>query len=239
MIVAQPIDGAQAQKLRRLQIAAWLAVIVHLLAGLTMALILRYGLAANPNVNARLAFIANERALWICGWLPWNLAAFCILLFFYMLLAANKGSASPKFMLPAALIVCHVAVLFDLSSQYIAMTALPNLAESAASDPKALAKFHEYYQVIVLVSGGVANGAYTLATVLAAWATREIYPRWVTGAALAVGVIGAAVTVSSLIDSIVLQVASNAALIPTLAVWLAGIAITARRLVKNCTEHHS
>jgi hypothetical protein len=228
-----------SQRLHHLQIAAWLAIVVHLVAGATMALILRHGLAANADLNSRLAFLANDRALWICGWIPWNIAALCILYFFYAFHAAHKEEASPMVLPALAVSVCFIAVLFDLFSQYIAMAMLPDLAAKAVADPQQLPKFHELYKMLVIGSGGIGNGAYTLATVLAAWSVRRIYPRSVTLSAVAVGVIGLGVSIASLLDSIALQVAFNAALIPVLTAWLFGVAIAAQRRVKNCADSNS
>src|SRR2546422_7335852 len=61
--------------LNRLRSAAIIAFWLHLLAGASMALVLRRGLETNPNFQDRLAFIVNQRALWIAGWLTWTAAA--------------------------------------------------------------------------------------------------------------------------------------------------------------------
>src|SRR5438094_6607201 len=107
--------------LNRLRSAAIIAFWLHLLAGASMALVLRRGLETNPDFQDRLAFIVNQRALWICGWLTWTAAAIAIL-YFYMTFSAvhQRGRV--------AVLVAAAGIAADLSGQAIEIGVLPQLA---------------------------------------------------------------------------------------------------------------
>lgn len=203
---------------------AWIALVVHLLAGITMALILRHGLASGADIHTRLAFINSERPLWIAGWIPWNLAAVTILWLCFCFSEAHKQEVATPVILKYAVIICATGVLFDLSAQAAAMVLLPQLAALALEQPQHLTKFNDVYRTVVLSSGSAGNGAYTLATVMCAWVTRAVYAKWVTWSALVVGVLGISASLACLIDSVILQIVLNALLLPALFVWLIGIA---------------
>lgn len=209
---------------RRLRSTAWCALVIHFVAGVTMALILRNGLASGADINSRLAFLVSERLLWVLGWLPWNLAALSILYLCFCFSKAHEKDIESPFVLKYAVIICGAGVLFDLSAQAAAMVLLPQLAALALEQPQQLPKFDNVYRLVVLSSGAAGNGAYTLATVICAWVTRAMYPKWITWSALVVGVLGMGVSLACIVDSVFLQIVLNALLLPALFVWLIGIA---------------
>src|SRR2546427_10454098 len=87
--------------LNRLRRAAIIAFWLHLLAGASMALVLRRGLETNPNFQDRLAFIVNQRALWISGWLTWTAAAIAILYFYMTFSAVHRLARHVALLAPA------------------------------------------------------------------------------------------------------------------------------------------
>src|SRR6185369_6155967 len=109
------------KKWTRLRIAAWLAMIIHLIAGLSMYFVLGHGLETNPDFADRMKFIAEHRTEWIGSWIPWNLAAFAILNFFAAFASAHSTDANRKLWLKIAVILAGIAVLFDLSAEGIEM----------------------------------------------------------------------------------------------------------------------
>ena len=76
--------------MNRLRRAAIVAFFVHLLAGASMALVLRRGLETNPEFQDRLSFLVNHRMLWDFGWLTWTAAALAILYFYIAFAAAHQ-----------------------------------------------------------------------------------------------------------------------------------------------------
>jgi hypothetical protein len=80
-----------------------------------------------------------------------------------------------------------------------------------------------------MLTGYLANGLYTLATVLAVWATRRVYAPWIWSAGFAVGVFGFAMSASALADSVTGLFWANAGLVPAIVVWQVGVAINASK----------
>src|ERR1700741_4043953 len=80
----------------RLRNAAWLAFILHALAGLVMAVILREGLDTNTDLKARLRFLFDHTLSWNLAWFTWNLAALSILWYFLCFALAHSSTAMPR-----------------------------------------------------------------------------------------------------------------------------------------------
>src|SRR5436309_7664807 len=135
--------GCRMNPWSRLRGAAWLALVIHGVAALAMALVLREGLATNPDAAARLRFVIGHRALWTAAWLCWNAAAVSILYFFACFMWAHRTAK-------VAVVVVSVAVAVDLTAEMIAMTVCPE-----ARNPGA---FVELSRIVELLSGGLANG---------------------------------------------------------------------------------
>jgi hypothetical protein len=214
----------------RLSIAAWVGFAIHLIANGTMALILRNGLAVNPDVHSRIEFIASHRALWLAAWLPWTAASLSIFAVIVCFRQAHKTEVQSPQLLQAAIFACLIGMGFDLNGQIYAVTLLPDAAQAALQQlPSAEQHFDSYYKQLIMMSGAAGNLGYTVATLLCAIPTRTLYPRWVNLAAVSVGILGVLETVSCLVDSLLLQIVLNAALFPALSVWLVGVALTAAR----------
>lgn len=221
-------DAGQKWK-RRLSVAAWVSLVVHFVAGLCMAFILSNALATNPEINSRLTFLTEQRTLWVIGWVPWNVAAICILCFLYCFSEAYKKEVKSPAFLKFSVIVAAFSVLCDLNAQTMAMVYLPQLAEQSLNNPDLLPLFHNLYNSIIFTTGTLGNAGYTIATVLTAWLTRAYFPKWVTAVALVIGVVGTTASVACLLNSLWLQVAANGSLIPLLSLWFVGVGFTARR----------
>jgi hypothetical protein len=140
--------------------AALVSLVAHLAAGLAMAGILGRGLETQPDLAERLAFIANQRWLWIGGWLTWNAAAVSVLYYYaafswlHRLHGASGGSTGvreatssptaksnqssvPQAPLRFAVLIAIVAVAADLSAEAIWMGVVPSLASQALEQTEA------------------------------------------------------------------------------------------------------
>jgi len=197
----------------RLRRAAVLAFCAHLLAGLSMAVVLRLGLETTPVLHDRLAFLANHRALWTGAWLTWTLAAVAIL-YFYMTFADVH---LPTSRLPVMRTV--IALSPDLAAQAIEIGVLPSLSFA----PELFLTLH---RVAVMLSGYLANGLYSVTAIILAWGARRAYPPWISGVGLAVGVFGIGLSVSALLDSASGMFWTNVLLLPSLLIWLAAVGIS-------------
>jgi hypothetical protein len=190
-----------------------------MLAGASMALILRHGLETNPDFQARLSFLAGHRALWAFAWLTWTVAALAILNFYDALARAHQLS---RF----AVLLTAAALGPDLAAQAVEIGVLPSLTDRADL-------FLILHRVAVLMSGYVANGLYSLSALVLAWRSRAAYPPWVWSAGLAAGAFGFILSAAALVDWTAGMFWSNVFLVPAIIVWLAGVAysesLTARQ----------
>jgi hypothetical protein len=202
----------------RLRLAALIALVIHLLAGASMALILSRGLETNSDFHERLAFLTNHRGLWTAGWLTWTAAAFAILYFYAVFVEAHPQA--PRL----AVLLTVSAIAPDLAAQSVEIGVLPGLAHRAIATNAAPELFLMMHRIAVLMSGYVANGLYSLTAFILAWSTRRAFPTWVWVAGIAVGIFGFALSAAALFDSATGMLWTNVLLLPTLLLWLGGVA---------------
>lgn len=208
---------------RRLERAAWLSLGVHLIAGLAMALVLRWGLETNPDLGMRLRFLTERTWLWRAAWGTWNIAALSIIWFFYAFARALPAGLSR-----AALRIGFAAVALDLSAEAIEMWHLPGLAADALAG-QGVGAFHAAHRAAVLLTGFGANGLYTLASVILVWSSRTAFPRWTKIPGWGVGAAGAALSWAAWTGSTAGMFWTNVFLVPCITAWQLGVALTARR----------
>jgi len=207
---------------RRLSRAAFLALTLHLVAGLAMAFMLRRGLETNADLQDRLRFLAEHAGLWRAAWLTWILAALSIMYFYAAFARTHDGPA-----MRIAVALGAAGVVADLSAQAIEMISLPPLAARGLAVPEALPTFFFTHRCAVLLTGFLANGLYTAAAVILCWSARRAYPRWTLAAGLGVGASGTCLSASALLASSAGMFWSNVALIPCIVLWQSGVASTA------------
>jgi hypothetical protein len=199
----------------RLCRAAWIAVATHALAGLAMLLVLQQGLETNPDLDARLRFLAEQRAAWIAAWLTWNAAALSILYFCVAFASAHRSEANQT-ALAFAVALCSAAIACDLGAESILMGLLPELAGDRG-------RFLVWERAAVLLSGYVANGLYTVAIGTLWWSTRKAYASTALAAGLLTCLAGLTLSAAALAGSVSGMFWSNAVLLPGLLVWLAAV----------------
>ena len=174
----------------RLSRAGWLALVVHLAAGLAMALILRHGLETNADLADRLRFIVERRAWWTAGWLCWTLAAVTILNFYARFAAAHRGLGPVALRMAVWLTVAGVAA--DWSAQAVEVFVLPGLARAADATG-----FLARHRTAVLLTGFLANGLYTFSALVLVLVSRSFYPRWIQIAGFGVVAGGSALSTAA------------------------------------------
>ncbi len=214
----------------RLGRAAWLAAAAHAAAGLVMLLVLGRGLETAPNLESRLRFLAENEAAWTAGWLVWNAAALSILYYCVCFAAAHAESGPMAF----AVALCCAAVACDLAAQSAFMGVLPQLARPALDEVLGggagndAALFLLWHRSAVVLTGYVANGLYTCATLVLCWTTRRAYPP-VTVAAGLVTCGGVALSAAAFAESVPGMYWANVVLLPGLIVWLVQVGRKAAR----------
>ena len=206
---------------RHLSNAAWISLAVHAVAGGAMLFVLRRGLATNPNLSDRMAFVAESISAWRLAWGSWNLAALSIIYFFGRMaqVHASDGPVIARWC-RRAFYVALAAVVCDLSAEIVMMFVLP--AAARAGDA---ARFLSIDRAAVLLTGFLANGLYTAAAAILAVASRRSYPLWTWSAGAAVGVAGTLLSLSALAGSVSGLFWTNAVLVPLLTLWQLGVAL--------------
>ena len=164
LTLAAPAAARSARSAGRLlEQALLLSLACHLLAMVSMALLLLPGMPGGPHadVAARMAYVADHPWLWRLGWLPWQLTALSDLL---LALALLRAPVIPR--LPAALTfaVTVVALLPDQIGQFLWVTHGVDLASSGN-----LAAYSAFETTTFPWVGGVAALLYTLAAVGWTW----------------------------------------------------------------------
>jgi hypothetical protein len=196
----------------RLQRAALIAMGLHLLAGISMALILARGLETNSDLQDRMSFLVNHRLMWTAAWLTWTAAGPAILYFYTAFVDAHP--ASPRI----AIYFTIAALAPDLGAQAIEIGVLPGITSPEM--------FLTLSRTATMLSGYLANGLYSLTALMLVWATRNAYSKWVSVAGLAVAVSGFALSLAVLMGSVPGMFWTNVVLVPALLIWLVGVAYT-------------
>ena len=235
-------DPENALRWRRLAWASLVSVAIHLVAGMAMALVLRHGLESNADAAARVRFLAESRLAWTLAWLTWHGAALAILWFFFSFVEAHAAGSSNRGALRVALVLVGAAIVPDLAAQSIEIGVLPELASelypgpASATAPNADATerlYHTLHRSVVMMTGYLANGLYTLASVVAVAATWRSYPAWTRLSGAALGLFGFWLSAAALVNSVDGMVWSNVGLVPAIALWQIGIALDARRRLRG------
>jgi hypothetical protein len=223
----------RGENVTRLRVAAVFALGLHLIAGVLMAVVLRWGLETNPDVHSRMAFIVTHRAMWFVAWFSWTAAALGILYFYTSFAAAHQPSIS------FAVLLSIAAIGPDLAAQAIEIGVLPSLAYRALQTDSAPELFLQLHRIAVLLSGYLANGLYSLTALMLTLSTRDKYPDIVSLLGMIVGISGLALSAAALADSAAGMFWCNVVLVPAILLWLAGIAVfSANREGTTKTQRH-
>jgi len=151
---------------RALTVLAWLNVVVHAV-GLAFAY---FGMRpGSPLVGLpqRLEYLAGAPLGWTLGWATWMLCGAALVAFFAAL-ALRLGERADLARL--GLTVAVVAAGFDISCDSVYIVVFPTLAAASRSGSETLFLLAE--RVTGLVSLVVANGGYSIGTLLLTLALR-------------------------------------------------------------------
>jgi hypothetical protein len=191
---------------RRAAVAAWICAALNLAASAGMVLVLRHGLPPAP-LELRAAFVREHTAAWTAGWALWMAAVLSLLAFYRRMGQALAAGAWGCMALGIAL----VGAITDLAGQAVYIAVYPR-----AKDPAVISGADP---VVALLSGAIANGAYTLAWAL--YVRLAGFPRplaWLAAAGIAAG---AGLTVASAVYSPRWLVVTTAICLPLFILWSA------------------
>jgi len=238
--LAGSLNEKSASLWKRLYVASVIAALVHLIAGLCMVTILRYGLDTADFAD-RLIFLTQHNSLWIMGWLTWNVAAVSILYFYFCFAQAHAYSNNLLArILRFAVLLTAGAMLIDISAEIIEMGILPDLAQKILAQQRInmyTEKFLTIHRTAVIMTGCLANGLYSISAALLIYVTRYQYKRSVQAAGWLVVTSGAWLSLACFTNSIAGMMLANVILIPALVVWQIGIALASDERSNHSLNH--
>ena len=195
------------------RLAPWLCVIVHVVALLMMAIVLKPATLIEPDAAIRSSYIAQHVTAWSIGWGVW-MAAAASLVGFYAWWGSKLAARNVATM---AVVLTAVGMAFDFSGEGLLIF---HLVEHATVSPSDYAAFTDVERNFVLLSAGVANGLYTLGGMLLTLATPNL-PRRVRALMWITWLAGLAMTIAAVMNHVGGMVISTAVLFPPLIIWTA------------------
>lgn len=169
------LDGSRAgERLRGL--APYACALVNLLAALVLLLVLNPGLTP-PDLAKRAAYVSQNGPAWRLGWGIWIAAAQTLVAFYAWWGARLRGSTLATLSIAIAI----AGIVFDVTAESLMIGWLPADLESVS-------------RLATILTGGAANGLYTIAGILLTIATPPLSRRflvwtwgvWVAGIFLSV-----------------------------------------------------
>ena len=137
--------------------AAPACAVLNAIAALAILAVLQPGTELVPDVAERAAYISSHALAWRAGWALWIAAALSLLAFY-----AWWGARLPRrWWALAAFVVAAAGVACDLTAESLFIGWLPERIE-------------EVQRIGSLLTGGAANGLYTLAGVILTLQTRSL-----------------------------------------------------------------
>jgi len=230
----------QYNRWTRLSKAAVITAVVHLIAGLFMAIVLRQGLDT-ADLSDRLSFITQHWSLWICGWLSWNLAALAILYFYFCFADAHSEDNSSSSLLRFAVLLTVAGVAIDFCAEAIEVGVLPNLAQMILVHSGSLANssieiFLALHRTAVMMTGCLSNELYTLSAAILIISTWRSYGWIIRGSGFLLVVAGIGLSGACLLNWVTGMFLYNVILLPILIIWLLAIAYESRLKAKMVQE---
>jgi len=135
----------------------WACAAINALAAVAMLIVLRAGTEINPSMTGRAVYITEHAVLWCAGWAVWMIAALSVVGYY-----AWWGAWIPsKRRAIAAFLIAVFGFACDLLAESLFIGWLPARIEVLA-------------RLGSLLSGGAANGLYTIAGITLTLGTRSV-----------------------------------------------------------------
>lgn len=179
---------------------------LNVAAMIAMILVLRPGLPPTP-ASERLRYFRDHGSLvaWRWSWALWVVATAALILFYLCLHRALRSKWRGRL----AVGLAAAGFLADLAGDWLYLAEYPTLHQGGSIE--------RLDRLTAALSGGVANGAYTVAWTLLAW--RAPFPKGFLIAAVPGLAGGYVLAVSGLVNWVPGLVAGTVIAIPAFAVW--------------------
>lgn len=191
--------AALAAPIRRA--APWACSLIHVIAAVMSLLALRGGSEVVPDRSERIAYIVSHTFLWRSGWLLWMGAAITLLALY-----AWWGAFAEWRWAMTAFLIAATGLLCDLSAESLFVSWLPR-------------HFETITRTGALLTGGAANGLYSVAGAILTLATRRHLTQPVWFLAWSVWLSGFALTIFTMTGSVTGVVASVTLLMTLVPIW--------------------
>lgn len=177
------IAATPRQPSRRLAAAPYVCAALHAAALLVMALVLRGGTEAEPQLAARMTYVHANATAWRAGFAVWMLAGGSVVAFY----AWWAGWLRSGKMATMALLLAVAGLTCDLSGETLYSALLPELSAEPA-------RFEEIQRLGTVLTAVFANGFYTAAGIVLTLGTPVLPTRvrmlawvvWIAGIVLSV-----------------------------------------------------
>lgn len=155
----------------------WFAFVAHLISVLFLALALAKGLPPNA-LPDRLTFISTQPTLWQIGWVSWMVAAFSLVLYFF--LWAEKLPQENKKWGYLAGGLAAVSALSDWIGESLTITIAPRLAALALEGETFRQLYIIWENIFLVLTSGLANLLYTIGGIILTYYTvkHPYFPKW-------------------------------------------------------------
>jgi hypothetical protein len=195
----------------------WICAMLHALGVTVVLLVLRPGIATQPDVIQRATYIAQHSAVWSISWAIWMLSALSLVVFYawWGCRLAHPIVATIAVLLTALGCICDLSGE-SYSSLVLVERARSILASSSQFDAAAFVT-REWYATFL--SAGPANMFYVIAGALLTLFTKNL-PRPIQLAMWATWIAGTWMTVAFCTGNLTGMVASTAILFPLLLSWI-------------------
>lgn len=183
MFLQNPQKREEIALYRALMASLLFTIIAHALGLLSMATLLRPGVADDFNALEQAEYIAHNPNTWRLGWLPWNLSALGNLIFGAILIAwlRARPSKSGWILASLALLLTIFAVIPDQYGEYLMDTELVQIAQSSAplassADDPILDTFVNKQRELLTMLGYSANNFYVLMSITWIFVVLQVCP---------------------------------------------------------------
>jgi len=199
--------------------APWICAILNAAAAAAMLFVLRGGTETVSSITPRATYIAGHALLWCTGWAVWMMAGISLVGFF----AWWGAWISSHRLALVALAVALAGLACDLFAESLLIGWLPDRIDTVAP-------------LASLLTGGAANGLYSVAGALLTLCTHALRGA-LRALAWAVWASGFALTIFTISGAVFGMVISTAALMTLLCPWVAafGWQLTREKTERACS----
>jgi hypothetical protein len=209
------------------RLSPWICIALHIVALVTMTIVLQPGTLKQPDVALRGTYVAEHPLLWSAGWGLWMFTAMSLVGFYAWWGSQLRAQTAAMI----AVLIAALGMVFDLSGEALSVLGLverpPPIAGSVPVtwDPTA---FTNIERTATLLTAGASNALYTLGGLILMLMTPDL-PSGVRAAMGVTWLAGLVMSVAAVLNHVGGMTVSTAMLFPLLIGWTAWMGARWRR----------